>query len=83
MNEHSSRQHANDGLPRWLNITVVLTLLALFVYQVVIVGPKGYPTNVIIGGLLGAYAGVDQYVKRRKMLNDAEKRQSPTEVRDP
>jgi hypothetical protein len=55
-----------DGsLPIWLSITVVLTLLGLLAFNVLVNGPDGYPTSVILGGLLGAYAGVDQLLKRR------------------
>ena len=54
-----------DGLPLWLTGTVVLVLLALLTYNVIAFGPKGYPTSMILGGLLGAYAGVDQLLKRR------------------
>lgn len=68
MNEHRQEGHrksSSDGFPLWLNATVIITLLGLFVYNVVIVGEKGYPTNVLIAGLLGGYIGVDQF-KRRK-----------------
>lgn len=64
MNTH--RQGPSGALPPWITATVVLTLLGTFVYNIVFVGPEGYPTNVIIGGLLGAYAGIDQLLKRRK-----------------
>lgn len=50
-------------LPTWVNVTVVLTLLGLFGYNIIVVGPAGYPTSVILGGLLGAYAGVNQLLK--------------------
>jgi uncharacterized membrane protein len=53
-------------LPTWLTIVVVLTLLALLAYNVVIVGPEGLPTSYVLGGLLGAYAGFDQYLKNRR-----------------
>lgn len=56
---------ANDGLPNWISAVVVLVLIALLAYNVVIVGPDGYPTSVIIGGLLGAYAGFDQLLRKR------------------
>jgi hypothetical protein len=64
--ERPPKTQSEEGLPRWLNITVVLTLLGSFVYNLVIVGPSGYPTNVIIGGLLGGYIGVDKLVKKQK-----------------
>lgn len=65
MNNHRYGVAEKNGLPSWLNTTVVLVLLGTFVYNVVFVGPEGYPTNVIIGGLLGAYIGADQYLRRR------------------
>lgn len=52
-------------LPVWVTITVVLVLTALLAYNIIVVGPKGYPTSVILGGLLGTYAGVEQLLKRR------------------
>lgn len=53
-------------LPRWLTITVVLVLLGLLTWNVLTNGADGYPTTVILGGLLGTYAGVDQLLKNRK-----------------
>jgi len=46
----------------------VLVFLGLFSYNVLVVGEKGYPTNVLLSGLLGLYIGVDQY-KRRASAN--------------
>jgi uncharacterized membrane protein len=63
---NTHKQGESQSLPAWVTVTVVLVLLGTFVYNIVIVGPEGYPTNVIIGGLLGAYAGIDQLLKRRK-----------------
>lgn len=60
----TGRNH-RSGLPDWLTAVVVLVLLGSFVYNLVRFGPDGYPTAVIIGGLLGAYAGVDQLMKRK------------------
>lgn len=54
-----------SGLPDWLTAVVVLALLALFAFNLVKYGPDGYPTAVIIGGLLGTYAGLDQLLKRK------------------
>lgn len=62
----NDRRNGGSGLPVWLTSTVVLGLLGLFGYNIVIVGPEGYPTNVLIAGLLGAYAGIDQLLKRRR-----------------
>ena len=55
-----------NGLPMWVTVVVVLTLLGLLAYNIVVVGPEGLSTSYLIGGLLGAYAGVDQLLKRRK-----------------
>lgn len=49
----------------WVTITVVLTLTGLLTYNIVVVGPEGYPTSVILGGLLGAYAGLNELLKRK------------------
>lgn len=53
------------GLPTWVTVTVVLTLTGLLAYNIVVVGPDGLATSYVLGGLLGAYAGVDQLLKRR------------------
>lgn len=60
----------NDGLPSWVTITVVLTVLGLLVWNVVTTGAEGYPTTVILGGLLGAYAGVRELLNRRSGNGD-------------
>lgn len=52
-------------LPTWVTTVVVLTLLGLLVYNIIVSGPEGLPTSYIIGGLLAAYTGVDQIIKRR------------------
>lgn len=52
------------ALPLWLTITVTLTLLGLLVYNVLVNGNDGVPTSTIIGGLMGAYAGVERILKR-------------------
>ena len=59
-----------DRLPGWLTATVVLTLLGMFVYNLVVYGPEGYPTSVILGGLLGAYAGFRELLNRRGANGD-------------
>lgn len=51
-------------LPKWTTITVVLALLALLAYNIIVAGPEGYPSSVIIGGLLGAYIGGQELAKR-------------------
>lgn len=54
------------GLPLWVHSTVVLTLAGLLVWNVVRLGPEGYPNSMLIGGLLGAYAGLNELLKRNK-----------------
>lgn len=54
-----------DTLPMWVTVTVVLGLLGLLAYNVVIVGPEGYPISVMLGGLLGAYAGLRELLNRK------------------
>lgn len=54
-----------SGLPVWVTVTVVLTLTGLLAYNIIVVGPEGLATSYVLGGLLGAYAGVDQLLKRR------------------
>lgn len=54
-----------SSMPIWVSTFVVVTLTLLLGYNIVIVGPEGYPTSVILGGLIGAYAGVDQLLKRK------------------
>lgn len=54
-----------DTLPMWVTITVVLGLLSLLAYNVIIVGPEGYPVSVMLGGLLGAYAGLRELLNRK------------------
>lgn len=66
----TTTRRKTEGLPPWLTITVVLVLLALISWTVVVQGPKGYPATVVLGGLLGAYAGVDQLIKRRRPDDD-------------
>lgn len=66
-----SRSSSNGSpIPGWVTVTVILVLLALLAYNVIIVGPEGYPTSMLLGGLLGAYAGVDQLLKRRREGDD-------------
>lgn len=52
-------------LPMWVTITVVLGLLSLLAYNVIVVGPEGYPVSVMLGGLLGAYAGLRELLNRK------------------
>lgn len=54
-----------SGLPIWVSITGVLVLLGLLVWNVVANGNDGYPTSVILGGLLGGLFGFDKLLKRR------------------
>jgi len=50
---------------------VILTLTLLLAYNIVVVGPEGLATSYVLGGLLGAYAGVDQLLKRRDNDEDS------------
>lgn len=59
-----------EKLPLWVTITVILTLLALFTFNLLVYGPDGYPTSVILGGLLGAYAGFRELLNRRGSNGD-------------
>lgn len=52
-------------LPGWVTITVVLTVLALLAWNVTTAGAEGYPTTVVLGGVLGAYAGLRELLNRR------------------
>lgn len=60
----------NKGLDPWLTTTVVLVVLALLAYSVVRFGVEGYPLTMFLGGLLGAYAGLDRAIKRRQGDDD-------------
>lgn len=61
----TGRRDRSGELPPWLTAFVVVSLVLLLGYNIVVVGPQGLPTSYILGGLLGAYAGVDQLLKRR------------------
>ena len=52
-------------LPLWVTVTVVLGLLGLLGYSVIVLGAAGYPIDMIIGGLLGGYAGLQELAKRK------------------
>lgn len=56
----------NGPLPRWLHVTVVLTLLGLLAYSVVVIGPEGLPLSYALIGALGIYSGVDNLLKKRQ-----------------
>lgn len=58
------RPSSRGGLPLPLTVTVVLVLLCLLVWNIVVVGPEGLGTTYVLGGLLGAYSGVDHLLKR-------------------
>ena len=55
----------NRPMPVWVSVVVLLSLTGLLAYNIITAGPDGYPTSVILGGLIGAYTGVDQLLKRR------------------
>lgn len=54
-----------NGFPMWATVLIVLVLTGLLGYNIVVVGPDGIGNSYVLGGLLGAYSGVDQYLKRR------------------
>lgn len=56
---------AKGGLPPWLTATVVVSLIVMFGYNLVVYGPDGYPTAIILGGLLGGYTGLNELIRRR------------------
>lgn len=72
-----SGSHSPGGLPMPVTVIVVLTLTALLGYNIVVVGPEGLPNSYILGGLLGAYAGVDQLLKRRGGGDDSDPPKGP------
>lgn len=51
-----------NGLPLWLNVTVVLVLLGLFCYVAVKYGEDGLQWGYIIAVLLGTYLGIERVV---------------------
>lgn len=59
-----------EKLPAWVTITVILALLAMLAYNMIVYGPEGYPLSVILGGLLGAYAGLRELLNRRNSDGD-------------
>lgn len=68
--EHRRTTGSQQGFPPWLTNTVVLTILGLLVYNILVVGPPGYPISMMLGGLLGAYRGADELLKRRSGGDD-------------
>jgi uncharacterized membrane protein len=54
----------------WVTVLVVLVLTGLLGYNVIFVGAEGYPTTIVIGGLLGGYAGVNQLLKGKSKGDD-------------
>ncbi len=65
MTGHRKAAPGGEGFPSWLTNTVVLVVLALLAYTVIVVGEEGYPVSMMLGGLLGAYRGADELLKRR------------------
>lgn len=61
---------SSEGLPRWVSITVLLTVTALLVYSVVVYGVDGYPLSVMLGGIVGLYGGLNELVKRKAAGRD-------------
>lgn len=69
---------AGNGLPMWLNVTVVLGLLGLLGWNVVVVGPSAYPTSVMIGTLLGGYLALDRNIKMKRRSEQADNPPPPS-----
>jgi hypothetical protein len=62
----TTHRRVEQGLPVWLHITVIIGALSIFGYSVVRFGPAGYAIDMIAGGLVGAYAGVNKLVIQRQ-----------------
>lgn len=73
-NQH--RRDPNQGLDPWLTTTVILVVLGLLAYSVIRFGVEGYPLTMFLGGIIGAYAGLDRAV-RRKNDDDPDEPQPP------
>lgn len=71
MTGHRKGSTGGEGFPSWLTTTIVLVILGLLVYTVVVVGKEGYPVSMMLGGLLGAYRGADELLKRRNGGGDS------------
>ena len=79
MNGH--KRQGSDGFPTWLSGTVVFSILAMLGYSIVAFGPAGYPIDMMLGGLVGAYGGFDQLKRRQAQQNgDSATDRSPTEA---
>lgn len=55
----------SNGLPPWINALAALVALGLLVYSVVVLGPEGYPTTVVVGGLLAGLFGINRLLGPR------------------
>lgn len=60
-----ARNDRDGGFHEVAKTIVMLGLLGLLGWNIIVVGPEGYPGSVILGGLLGAYSGIDQLRKRK------------------
>lgn len=54
-----------EPLPIWVSITVILADLALMGFNVVVYGPDGYPTTIVLAGVLAGYGSVNQYLRKK------------------
>lgn len=61
--QHHQNPLLVNGLPLWLNVTIVLTLLSCFVFVVVTMGERGLQWGYIIAVLLGTYLGIERVLK--------------------
>lgn len=75
MSDHKRGEQTT--FPMWLTATIVLGDLALLFYSVIAFGPEGYPIDMMLGGILGGYAGLDQLLKRRQVGTDDPPKDAP------
>jgi hypothetical protein len=81
VNTHRGRSH--DGFPPWLTAFVVVAITLLLSYSVVRYGPAGYPIDIMLGGLIGAYGGFDQLKRRQTQQQQDGGADQPAHVQPP
>lgn len=57
--------NGKGGLPLWAILLSGGVILALLAFNVLVYGPDGYPTTVVLGGLFGTVFGVNEYLKNK------------------